>query len=818
MHLLLRPLSLTGICSALLFWACNSTDPEPRRVLEFELKKTDDQLADSFSVAIYALPRGTEPLKVYDRIARLDSARLSLELDADMPVRFEADVTGFRNGAPLFLKRVLVEANAFVSARNISLDSLPPMDPDNAVPIAAPDTLRMQEDGELLFPASDLVKNDRDGDDDPLRVESVFGALHGEVALVEGNITFTPLPDFFGEAGFEYRVTDGRGGRATTNVIVLVSPVADPPVFAALAAQTIEEGKTLTFTVSATDPDGDSLVYRLDSPPAGAQFDSLTGAFSWKPDFDQQGNYTLTFEVLDSSHPPLSDTLAVEVEVIDFALPEINFSIASASGTEGSPAIVTVALQATSEREIKVRLVSEDSTSSAGQDYVALDTQLVFVPGQFSKAISLQIHDDSLNEADERLRLVLKEPTNATIGVIGIFEYVILDNDPIPDGVWCVDSAAAPGGDGKGWGKAFRNVQDALTAAAAGQEIWVAGGTYTPGNTRTSTFRLKSGVEIYGGFTGGETKRDARDPARRLTVLSGEIGNSGPDDNVYHVVVAWQATAAVLDGFIIRNGNAEGAPQVTGVTGFGAPTGGGVYAAGQGLTLRNCVFSGNRATAGGALSTDGSTVVNCVFDGNTATTDGGAVSGSRWRIYNSVFHDNKAQRGGSLHLQRYQNTWDSASIVHSTFFGNVASGAGGALYAQENAPLEIRGSSMWANQAGTGTQIFFNGNHSQISAWESMVQDRYGNGAVNSENTSNVQWESGIVDIALGGNPGFLSQGNPTGADGLWRTEDDGLQLGGDSPLLDKVTQSPPAAINGVDILGASRIKGAKADIGAYER
>ena len=58
--------------------------------------------------------------------------------------------------------------------------------------------------------------------------------------------------------------------------------------------------------------------------------------------------------------------------------------------------------------------------------------------------------------------------------------------------------------DGLTWATAKRTVQAGLNAAAAGDQVWVAAGTYVENIT------LKSGVALYGGFAGTETDLSGR--------------------------------------------------------------------------------------------------------------------------------------------------------------------------------------------------------------------------------------------------------------------------------------------------------------------
>ena len=98
-----------------------------------------------------------------------------------------------------------------------------------------------------------------------------------------------------------------------------------PPVLTAIGSKTINVGTNLSFTLSAIDPDGDSLTYSATGLPNGATFNAATRMFTWTPN-TQAGNYNVSFSVSDGS---LNDTETVAISVGDVNRPPVLTAIGS---------------------------------------------------------------------------------------------------------------------------------------------------------------------------------------------------------------------------------------------------------------------------------------------------------------------------------------------------------------------------------------------------------------------------------------------------------------------------------------------------------
>ncbi len=278
-------------------------------------------------------------------------------------------------------------------------------------------------------------------------------------------------------------------------------------------------------------------------------------------------------------------------------------------------------------------------------------------------------------------------------------------------GVIYVNADATGANNGVSWADAFTSLESALATATAGDQIWIARGTYTPtnlqtpGDPRSATFLLKEGVALYGGFGGDESQLRDRDWNAYIVILSGDLGVVGDRaDNAYHVVTANGVTeTATLDGVTITGGNADlvsdTEPQGRGgglLNQIASPTlnhvifysntaylGGGMGNFAQSApTLNDVTFTANGAGFGGAIynqDASGVTFNEGRIAQNQATAAGGGIYNylDCWNLLDNVtLQSNQAGTSGAG-LFNYKA---AVTATASSFVSNTAAEVGGGLY------------------------------------------------------------------------------------------------------------------------------------------
>jgi hypothetical protein len=109
---------------------------------------------------------------------------------------------------------------------------------------------------------------------------------------------WTPGYDQAGTYNVTFVATDEHGAQSSPQTVTItVNNVNRPPVLAAIGNKSVDENALLTFTISATDPDGGTITYSALNRPTGATFSGST--FKWTPGYNQAGSYQVTFIASD---------------------------------------------------------------------------------------------------------------------------------------------------------------------------------------------------------------------------------------------------------------------------------------------------------------------------------------------------------------------------------------------------------------------------------------------------------------------------------------------------------------------------------------
>ena len=153
-------------------------------------------------------------------------------------------------------------------------------------------------------------------------------------------LSFVTAPDFESVTSYTFTVVAFDGlfyARPVTTITI--NDVNEAPSITSGAAFSVAENETAIGTVTATDPESDTLTFSVSG--SDLAIDSSTGVltFASAPDFETTSSVTATVTVSDGS---LTDTQEVTVTVTDVNEAPSITSSASFSADENQTAIGTV--------------------------------------------------------------------------------------------------------------------------------------------------------------------------------------------------------------------------------------------------------------------------------------------------------------------------------------------------------------------------------------------------------------------------------------------------------------------------------------------
>ena len=360
-----------------------------------------------------------------------------------------------------------------------------------------------------------------------------------------------------------YTVAGYTGGEVTNQLAVTVTVIDDdkPAVSLSLSSSsisenggvatvtaTLDEAATVATTVTvsaAAGTDTDASDFTLSSAntltiAAGNTTSTGTVTITAVDDAldEPDGSVTVSGTVShDGVSPPTARTLTITDDD-----PAPMLSIDSPSVTEGNSGsknlTFTATLSAASGHQVTVGYADAGTgTATSGTDYTAITAgTLTFAAGTTSQTFNVSVTGDLLDEADETVKVLLKDPMNAAVSTTaGTGTGTITDDDATP--TLSISSPSVAEGDSGSTALTYT----VTLSAASGRQVTV---DYADAGTGTAT----SGTD-YTAITGGTLIFAAGTTSQTFSVLvTGDTVNESNETILVSLSAPTNATVSSAAG------------------------------------------------------------------------------------------------------------------------------------------------------------------------------------------------------------------------------------------------------------------------------
>jgi VCBS repeat-containing protein len=253
--------------------------------------------------------------------------------------------------------------------------------------VTTDDRFIILEDQPLLTTVTKLLANDHEYDGETIQLTDVHDAQHGQVSLdVNGNITFTPDPDYAGtEAGFSYTVADQSGNLTTAHAAIEVLDLREAPQVSSNTYPAINEDDTISFGPEeiakfVSDTDGDQLHLDYITNIQHGTVIVENGFFTFIPEAGFSGTASFDYQANDNHRGTVQGHL-------DFEILPVNDAIVMGADNfqtmEETPLLVTVNELLANDLDPEGGAVTFLSVGEASHGTVSVDVNnnITFIPG-----------------------------------------------------------------------------------------------------------------------------------------------------------------------------------------------------------------------------------------------------------------------------------------------------------------------------------------------------------------------------------------------------------------------------------------------------
>ncbi|MEP3677061.1 MAG: cadherin-like domain-containing protein [Sulfitobacter sp.] len=317
----------------------------------------------------------------------------------------------------------------------------------NDPPVAVDDVATTEEDTAVVV---NLTGNDSDPDNTVDELSVIAVSVPAEQGTIENNedgtVTFTPAPDFNGDATITYTISDPDGQLDEAVAIVTVTPVNDAPEAVYDTDETpFETPVTIDLLANDTDvetPDALTVVSATVAPEEGTLVENADGTFEFTPADGFAGVATVTYTISDGE---LEDTANHFITVAESTGPEAFDDAATTD--EDTPVVVDLRGNDFDPDNTLDELTISDITVDPAQGSVEDngDGTVTFTPApEFSgEAVITYTITDPDGQSDVGEAIITVMPVNdppvavddtATTDEDTLVNITVLDDDTDPEG------------------------------------------------------------------------------------------------------------------------------------------------------------------------------------------------------------------------------------------------------------------------------------------------------------------------------------------------------------------------------------------------